>query len=197
MRGANWGPLGVRSALFDSQSSPKCNDLGDIRVIPHFHHDKYLNQKTIEKCRKALYGQENEQLPVSALSLTEHFCNHFFVHYPQAKLFSIGGDHSVSFPLVKSFLQTKKRRGKKSPSSILMPTLTFSLTASVWIFASAHGRPIFFPIWILQTLFTNLASDPLERKRVTGKKHLASGNFGRMRLKIKEWPILLMIRLKT
>ncbi len=111
LRGANWGPLAVRLALLDYNPRVNICDLGDIRVIPHFHHDKYLNKGTRKNCQKALYGEENS-LPVTALSLTEYFCDDFFRHYPKAKLFSLGGDHSVSYPLVKSFLRTKKQQEK-------------------------------------------------------------------------------------
>ena len=113
LRGANWGPLGVRLALLESHRSLAIDDLGDIRTIPHFHHDKYLNDQTIRKCRHALYGDDGGKLPVSALSLTEALCDLFFADHPKAKLFSIGGDHSVSYPLVKSFLRAKKQQGKK------------------------------------------------------------------------------------
>ena len=112
MRGANWGPLFIRLALLEKYPHCAPCDLGDIRVIPHFHHDKYLNEQTINSCRKALYTEQNT-LPVSALSLTETFCHDFFNNYPKAKLFSLGGDHSVSYPLVKSFLKAKSEQGKK------------------------------------------------------------------------------------
>ena len=112
LRGANWGPLAVRIALLDYDPHIDICDLGDVRVIPHFHHDKYLNEETRKNCQKALYGEETS-LPVTSLSLTEYFCDDFFKTYPKAKLFSLGGDHSVSYPLVKSFLKAKKHQGKK------------------------------------------------------------------------------------
>lgn len=113
LRGANWGPLFLRTQLL--KDNPKLNafDLGDIRVIPHLLHDKYLNDPTIENCRKALYGQNSEQLPVSSLSITEDFTRDFYDTFPDKGLFAIGGDHSVSYPLVKEYLIAKKKQGKK------------------------------------------------------------------------------------
>ena len=47
LRGANWGPLFLREALLKNETV-KGNmpyfDLGDVRVIPHLLHDKYLNE---------------------------------------------------------------------------------------------------------------------------------------------------------
>ncbi len=114
LRGANWGPLFLREALLNRQEDLDILDLGDIRVIPHLLHDKYLNTKTIKNCKKALYNNENSELPVSSLSITEDFVAHFYKAFPNKGIFAIGGDHSVSYPLTKAYLQAKKRQGKKA-----------------------------------------------------------------------------------
>ena len=87
-------------------------DVGDIRVIPHLLMDKYLNEKTIDGCQNALYGESNE-LPVSPLSITMDFCEEFYKEFTDKGLVSLGGDHSVSFPLTKAYLQKRKEQGKK------------------------------------------------------------------------------------
>lgn len=107
-RGANWGPLFIRTKL----EYNNLFDLGDIKTIPHLLHDKYLNTQTIKSCQQSLYQEENE-LPVSALSITEHFCNQFYQSYPEKKLLALGGDHSVSYALVKPWLIHKSKQGKK------------------------------------------------------------------------------------
>ncbi len=114
LRGANWGPLFVRRAVQKRHPKQDYLDIGDVRVIPHLLHDKYLNQDTIKSCRQALYGDKNHHLPVSPLSITEAVCHHIHQQYPQHRLFSIGGDHSVSYPLVKAFLQAQKQQHKKA-----------------------------------------------------------------------------------
>jgi len=113
-RGANWGPLFLRSTLLEEHSEIEYSDLGDVRVIPHLLHDKYLNEETLKNCRRALYEDEESTLPVSALSITEEICDELHKTYPEKRIFAIGGDHSVSYPLVKSYLKAKKNQGIKA-----------------------------------------------------------------------------------
>src|SRR5690606_34952695 len=112
-RGANWGPLFIRQHFSDKYDLSSFVDLGDTRTIPHLLHDKYLNEKTLRSCKKALYQDEKSPYPVSALSIAEDFATEFFTHYPEKKLLSLGGDHSVSYPLVMSWLKVRKAQGKK------------------------------------------------------------------------------------
>ncbi len=104
-RGANWGPLAIREHISIPQNH--FVDLGDVRVIPHLLHDKYLNKKTINDCQKALYGKKNK-LPVSPLSITEKVLEEIYKKYPETRILGIGGDHSVSYPLVRSWLNSRK-----------------------------------------------------------------------------------------
>ncbi len=115
-RGANWGPLFLRQSLYNLNplyKNPNFVDMGDIRVIPHLLHDKYLNEATIKGCRKALYNDESSKLPVSPLSQTEEVLNSFYELNPQGKVITLGGDHSVSYPAVKTYLQHKLKQKKK------------------------------------------------------------------------------------
>jgi len=111
LRGANWGPLFVRSTLIEQHSHLNAFDLGDVRVIPHLLHDKYLNEATLANCRKALYQNEESTLPISPLSITEDVLHDFYGEFPKKGVFGIGGDHSVSYPLTKAYLQAKKKQG--------------------------------------------------------------------------------------
>lgn len=115
-RGANWGPLFLRQSLYALNPLYKNSnylDLGDIRVIPHLLHDKYLNDSTIKNCRRSLYNDEISPLPVSPLSQTEEVLKSFYKLNPQGKVITLGGDHSVSYPAVKAYLQHKKNENKK------------------------------------------------------------------------------------
>jgi agmatinase len=114
LRGANWGPLFLRNTMLANHPNDYPHDLGDIRVIPHLLHDKYLNEPTLENCRQALYEDKDQSLAVSPLSIAEKVCDAFYDSYPDRGLFAIGGDHSVSYPLVKSYLAAKKKQGKKA-----------------------------------------------------------------------------------
>jgi agmatinase len=112
-RGANWGPLFLRKTLNDQHPESDYFDLGDIRVIPHLLHDKYLNEQTRRRCRQALYQDPELEDNVSPLSLTEDFLTEFYQRFPNRTVLALGGDHSVSYPLTKSFLKHKKSQGKK------------------------------------------------------------------------------------
>ena len=113
LRGANWGPLFLRDTLKKSHPQLTAFDLGDIRVIPHLLHDKYLNDATIANCRKALYQNEQADYPISPLSITENVLADFYAQYPNKGVFGIGGDHSISYALTKPYLQAKKAEGKR------------------------------------------------------------------------------------
>lgn len=116
LRGANWGPLFLRLALLEhaKDSYKNTKDFGDVRVIPHLLHDKYVNTETLKSCRKSLYKDEQSMYPVSPLSIAQYFCDQYYLHFPEKSLFSIGGDHSCSFPVVSSYLKSKKKRGIKA-----------------------------------------------------------------------------------
>ncbi|MCW8832690.1 MAG: arginase family protein [Colwellia sp.] len=114
LRGANWGPLFLRSTLLESYPELNTFDLGDIRVIPHLLADKYLNEATLANCRKALYQNDQSEFCVSPLSITEDVLHDFYAAFPNKGIFGLGGDHSVSYPLTKTYLQAKKKQGKRT-----------------------------------------------------------------------------------
>ena len=114
LRGANWGPLFIRTTLLEQHPKLNVFDLGDIRVIPHLLSDKYLNEATLANCRKALYQDEQSNYCVSPLSITEDVLHDFYAQFPDKGIFGLGGDHSVSYPLTKAYLQAKKKQGKRT-----------------------------------------------------------------------------------
>ena len=111
LRGAAWGPLFVRSEILRELKRLNVYDVGDVRVVPHLLHDKYLNEETLKACRRHLYGDSFSKLPVSPLSIAEDFLTDLYRLDPRKKVFGVGGDHSCSYPLVKSFLQAKRDAG--------------------------------------------------------------------------------------
>ena len=113
LRGANWGPLYLRDELLSLPNNAHYLDLGDIRVVPFLLHDKYLNLETIKKVKKAIYQDENSPYPVSPLSIAEDVLEDLYKNFPDHKIFGIGGDHSCSYPLVKTYLKAKKSAKKK------------------------------------------------------------------------------------
>ncbi|MCY4643368.1 MAG: arginase family protein [Bacteriovoracales bacterium] len=116
LRGANWGPLFMRNelyAMYPPKETKAFFDLGDIRVIPHLLLDDYLDPETLSKCRKALYGTKEKRLPVSPLSMTMELVEQFYRDFDDKGLVSLGGDHSVSFPLVRPFLRRRRAQGRQ------------------------------------------------------------------------------------
>ena len=114
LRGANWGPLFIRSTLLENYPTLNFYDLGDVRIIPHLLSDKYLNDATITNCRKALYQNPQSEYCVSPLSITEDVLHDFYAAFPNKGIFGLGGDHSVSYPLTKAYLQAKQQQGKRT-----------------------------------------------------------------------------------
>lgn len=115
LRGANWGPLFIRTELLNSREDLPYFDLGDVKVVPHLLEDHYLNQESIKKIQKALYGEHPlaPQLPVSPLTQTEHVCSLIYNAFPSKRIMGLGGDHSVSYPLIKAWLDKSHKKKKK------------------------------------------------------------------------------------
>lgn len=136
-RGANWGPLAIRGELLGDQEN--FVDVGDVRVIPHLLHDKYLNEKTIRDCRKALYGK-TVKLPVSPLSIAEDAVKEIYAKVPGARIFGLGGDHSTSYPLVKEWILSRPEKKKAgilhfdAHTDLLEQRLGIDLCFGTWTF---------------------------------------------------------------
>ena len=146
-RGANWGPLCVREALLQD-GKISAVDIGDVRVIPHLLHDKYLNEATLRECRQALYQNAESSWPVSPLSLAEAAMQAFHEDFPKSSVFGIGGDHSTSLPLVRAWANAPSRQGKKlgllhfdAHTDLLEKRLGIDFCFGTWTF---HVRE-FFP----------------------------------------------------
>ncbi|KJL23705.1 Proclavaminate amidinohydrolase [Microbacterium foliorum] len=95
VRGAAFGPIGVREALYASGPIDGF-DLGDTFVLPHLLHDDLLNEATLTAAHEAVHGPTDLRLPVSPLSVAEYVAQRLGSMPNPAALFTIGGDHSVS-----------------------------------------------------------------------------------------------------
>ena len=101
MRGANFGPIGVREAYLAKYGAyPKgVLDIGDILCVPQLLHDEMLSDRQVAMTRAALYGDlKDVDLPVSPLSMAEQALLALHELNPTARIAIIGGDHSVSWP---------------------------------------------------------------------------------------------------
>lgn len=115
VRGANMGPLGLRLFLYEDKKfqrwlrEGRILDIGDVFVIPQLLSDEMLTTSQKKKNRHYLYpNQKGDSLPVSPLSILEDVCQIIFSINPKAKIMLLGGDHSLSWPMVKT-VHSKKR----------------------------------------------------------------------------------------
>ena len=112
-RGANLGPQAVRGALLDDEtrSFMQANaivDVGDVRVVPQLLHDEMLSTAQIDRTRAALY--DGLPLPVSPLSIEERALGLLSTLAPAAKVFVLGGDHSVAWPVAAHLHRVRRDR---------------------------------------------------------------------------------------
>ncbi len=108
-RGAAYGPRAIRDELLSNPGfhqvlrSRQLIDLGDVLVNPHLLHDEMLNPKQIRASQNEMYPQLNPtaraKLPVSALSMTKAVLGAVLKQHPHLKIFVMGGDHSVAWPV--------------------------------------------------------------------------------------------------
>jgi agmatinase len=124
MRGAAYGPQGVREALLhlaptfgDVAAREGVVDVGDVFVIPHLLHDDMLSDVQRRASAAALYGADaTPELPVSPLSIAERVVDRLLALNPALCVFVLGGDHSVAWPVVAALA-----RHAREPWAIVHP----------------------------------------------------------------------------
>jgi agmatinase len=124
VRGAAFGPAGVRQALlklvpdFPAQAARAgIVDVGDVFVIPHLLTDEMLAEDQRAACRLALYGPDAPpDLPVAPLSMAERAIDGLLRLNPDLRVFMLGGDHSVAWPVVSALA-----RHAREPWAIVHP----------------------------------------------------------------------------
>lgn len=107
-RGANLGPQAIRSRLLEDDGRWAATldrmgvvDVGDVFVVPQLLHDEMLSATQLAASRAALYPGLAEPLPVSPLSIAERAWELLFSLNPRLKPFTLGGDHSTAWPVVR------------------------------------------------------------------------------------------------
>lgn len=112
IRGAAQGPNALKKSLKSIAPEEEVIDLGNLNVNPQFIHDSLLNEETIRKTQTKFY--DGEDLPVSTLSALEKFCEDLYQYHPTKKVFTLGGEHTISYSLIKSWLEAKEKLGVKA-----------------------------------------------------------------------------------
>lgn len=153
LRGANWGPLFVREALYQLIDKDRVFDLGDVRVIPQLLFDEYHSLELIKSCKEWLYQDADSTLPASPLSIAEYVTTQLYAQANQPRIFTIGGDHSCSYPVVKSYLMRQQRNNKR--------VALIQFDAHTDIMQTRMGVPICFGSWTAHVLPYLASSDLL------------------------------------
>lgn len=108
-RGAMYGPRAVRQCLLEMGPyrewlrRGQVVDLGDVYVNPHLLHDDMLSATQKSRSQNEMYPSAptalRKRLPVSALSQTRAILAAAHDLFPDLRVFIIGGDHSVAWPV--------------------------------------------------------------------------------------------------
>jgi arginase family enzyme len=124
VRGAAYGPQGVRQAVLRARRDFRglCArqgvvDVGDVFVVPQLLTDDMLSEEQRRATRGALYGAgADPALPVAPLTIAEHVVDRLLTLNPDLRVFMLGGDHSVAWPVVAALA-----RHAREPWAIVHP----------------------------------------------------------------------------
>jgi agmatinase len=122
LRGANQGPLAIRTRLLEEDPAWLARaagqgllDLGDVFVVPQLLHDEMLSAAQLAASRRALYPglapAQAARLPVSPLSIAERVLDLVLSLAPSAAPVLLGGDHSTAWPAVAALARVRPGMG--------------------------------------------------------------------------------------
>lgn len=104
VRGAARGPEAIRAAL----SRAPVLDLGDVLCVPQLLDEEMLSSAQRARTQDALWPELAEPvrraLPVSPLGMAERVRRLLMAVAPKLRLLMLGGDHTVSWPVVAPLL---------------------------------------------------------------------------------------------
>ena len=120
VRGAAFGPGALRAALLDLMpdfpdraARAGILDVGDVFVVPQLLHDEMLSQGQLDATRAAIFPQldhtERARLPASPLSGAQEVVTRLLALNPALKIFTLGGDHSVIWPVIAALAASRGR----------------------------------------------------------------------------------------
>jgi arginase family enzyme len=128
VRGASFGPQAVRAAVLEQEPrfadiarNEAIVDVGDVFTVPHLLHDEMLSAAQIASSRAALYGGAGRELPVSPLSIAERVVGCLLQLNPALRIFLIGGDHSVTWPIIAALASAREAESMNEPWAIVHP----------------------------------------------------------------------------
>jgi agmatinase len=105
MRGAARGPEAIRAAL----GRAPVLDLGDVFSIPQLLDEAMLSTAQRERSQDAMWPTlpepQRRAMPVSPLGMAERVRRLLLKIAPQLRLFMLGGDHTVTWPVLAPLLE--------------------------------------------------------------------------------------------
>lgn len=105
VRGAARGPEAIRAAL----GHAPVPDLGDVMCIPHLLSEDMLSDDQRMRCQDALWPElsvdRRRTRPVSPVGMAERARRLLLALAPELKLFTLGGDHTVTWPVLAPLLE--------------------------------------------------------------------------------------------
>lgn len=108
VRGANRGPEAIRKGL----GHAPVFELGDVFTVPQLLDDEMLSDFQKEQTQNAIYSYiplaQRAKLPVSPISLAERVYQLVELLNPQLRILLLGGDHTVTWPAIKSLLKNEE-----------------------------------------------------------------------------------------
>jgi agmatinase len=129
VRGAAFGPAALREGVLavlpdfpDRARRAGVIDVGDVFVVPQLLHDEMLSQSQCDATRAAIYGARaggqvaslpddavRPSMPVSPLSIAARVMSVLLTINPTLKICMLGGDHSVTWPIVSALAAHRQR----------------------------------------------------------------------------------------
>ena len=137
-RGANHGPQALRQELARLPYVEPYLDIGDIPVVPQLLEDHLLTSEVVSKVRQALYNAQPE-LPVSPLSIAAKVAEALAQIAPTNPIMALGGDHSISYPLISNYLEKSSSGGRR--------TAVVQFDAHTDLLDSRFGLDVTFGSW--------------------------------------------------
>ncbi len=111
MRGAARGPEAIRAAF----GRAPVVDLGDVMAIPQLLDEEALSAAQRMRSQDALWPElelgRRRTLPVSPVGIAERARRILQVLLPDLRLFTLGGDHTVSWPVLAPLLERPAELG--------------------------------------------------------------------------------------
>ena len=123
VRGAAFGPAALRAAILDAVPDFPARaaragviDVGDVFVVPQLLDDEMLSDAQRAATRAAIYPDVAvaAELPVAPLSIARAAAALLYRLNPDLKIFTLGGDHSVAWPVVAALAEHRRARASST-----------------------------------------------------------------------------------